>query len=513
MPRLIRTGVQFPPQEFIPLLAKYERGRIIHAGRQAEICERAAKYLKDTPHADALNNLLIAVNLMEIIVGKPADLLVAEPPVYESGFSDDAVEQRRLNSIVEENDLNQRIHEATIGAGFRGDAWLKTYYAYRQDFSDIPAGYEPPDSSPEPIIEAVDASYVFPEFSKGSRKRFKAVNIAYVEHVEDALGNEKASFLNVERHTPGFIEYERYKVEDAGVNNEYDVPIPTYIVGERVATGRDEDIEETGVPHLLVHHIPYKTDDEQWNGVSAIEKLESVLAAINDRLVMIDYVIHKNGSPTAYGPEIEGVEGVGQVALAHAYIPIGEKDPVPGYMTIDGALDAAFKELDILISLVFQMSETPQWVFGQTVTGNVSGGTGTSHTDSGAILARFFPLLSKVKRIRVHVDKAIRDAIYTAMLLENAANEGVAGWTKYDAPYPKIRWKDGIPRNRKEEAEIMSVRTGGKPTISVFDAIKQLDDVDDEKATESLDRIDDDEERMNGTVDAKIFNEPNEGAA
>ncbi len=52
----------------------------------------------------------------------------------------------------------------------------------------------------------------------------------------------------------------------------------------------------------------------------------------------------------------------------------------------------------------------------------------------------------------------------------------------------------------------MQIRTGGKPTIDVRGAIKQQDDVDDEKADEVIRRIEEDEKTTSGFVDGSIFN-------
>ncbi|MDP5273226.1 phage portal protein [Chengkuizengella axinellae] len=289
MSKLFYTGGQYPQPDSIERLAKYKRGRKIFDGKQAEVYERASEILKDTPHAAHLKKLYIAVNLMDVLLTKPSDLMVGEPPTYESGFPDDTVQQRSLNSIVEENDLNQLIHENVIGAGIRGDAWIKTYHAKRQDLSEIPEGFTAPTVIAEPIIESVDASIVFPELSNGSRKKFKAINIASIEWVDD--DKEEIPYLNVERHVPGYIIYERYELSSKGVDTTYGIEISTYSIEDQVSTGRDVDIVETGVPHMLVHHVPYKTVDDDWKGISGIEKLESVLVAINDRLVQIDYIL------------------------------------------------------------------------------------------------------------------------------------------------------------------------------------------------------------------------------
>jgi hypothetical protein len=499
---LFVSGGQFPPQADIERLAKYARGRAIFDGNQALIYERASDLLKDTPFAAQLEKLYIAVNIMDALITKPADLMWGSPPSYESGNPDDTLEQKALNRIVEENDLNLLGHEIVIGSGIRGDSWLKTYYADRQDVTETEAlGLEAPTTSPEPIIEAVDASTVFPELSRGSRKRFKAINIAWIEWIETR--EEEIPFLNVERHVPGYIVYERYRAHASDVIAKYGAPISTYTIGEKVSTGRDADVVETGISRLLVHHVPYKTVDDAWAGIGGIEKLESTLAAINDRLVQIDFILWKHSDPTAYGPELDRDEN-GNVRAGGKYIPIGKEDATPGYMIWNGQLDAAFKELDILLGLVYQMSETPQWLFGTTLAED-KGGSGTSHTDGAAIKARFMPILSKVKRIRVHVDRAIRDALWTAMELENFANEGIAGFTPYDPIYPKINWNDGIPKDEKAEAEVYQIRTGGKSTIDVKSAIKRMDGVDDEKAAEIESRIADDEKAA-AFVDGTVFN-------
>ena len=500
-----RPGEQFPPVEARERISKYRRMKKLFEGKHIEVYERATELLRDTPHAPQLAKLYIAVNLADIIATKPADLLVGEVPGFESGKPDDSAEQKALASYVEENDLVKLMHESCVSNGYRGDAWFKVRFDYRQDFSEVlkMGGEIPAEAKMEPIIEHVAADCVFPETSRGNVKSFKAINIAQVEYVVSQ--KEEIPFLNVERHLPGYIVYERYRLHEyeGGIDNSYGYPLQTYTIGERVATGREEDIIATEVPHMLVHHAPYKSVDDEWQGIGGLEKLETLLAAINDRLVQIDYILWKHSDPTAYGPEIEGDGNTAR--FGGKYIPITKDDASPGYMTWDGQLNAAFKELEVLISLVFQQAETPQWLFG-TVLGENSGGTGTSHTDSGSIKARFMPILSKVKRIRTHYDKAIRDALWTCQLLDVAHGE-----KEFKPVYPKIVWKDGIPANEKEQAEIMQIRTGNKPTIDVQSAIKRQDDVSDAQAQQVIARIGDDEIAVNGYVDGSVFNDPADG--
>ncbi|ABY46835.1 conserved hypothetical protein (plasmid) [Bacillus mycoides KBAB4] len=481
---LFEKGKLFPPTDDLERLAKYERGRKLYEGNFRDLPKRAQELLKDTPHVKRLQSLYLAVNLTDIIIHKPADLMFSEDPSFESGMNADSTEQLRLSSIVEENDMSALGQELVVGAGIRGDAFIKTYFSYREDFSELP--FVPKGVEMEAIIESQDPSTVFPELARGSKKKFKAVNIAQIEWVME-LNGEEHPYLNVERHLAGFIQYRRFKLNPLPqIITEYKVTQKQYEILEEVATDRDHDVVETGVPMNLIRHIPYKATDTHWNGISSTEKIESLIYAINDRLTQIDYILLKHSDPTAYGPDLQQVE----MTWGGRYIPMRKEEVAPSYMTWDGKLADAFKQLETLINLVFQVSETPQWLFGTTI-GN-AGGTGTSHTDGSAIKARFMPILSKVKRIRTNIDRAFRDSLYISQLLENTANE--IGFTHYTAVYPKIRWRDGLPANEKELAEVMQIRTGGRPTIDVRTAIKNMDGLDDAQAEAIIEAMEKDGE-------------------
>lgn len=507
MAKLFDVGGRFPDDASLERLAKYERGRKIFEGRLEEIRERAlAIYKSDDSRRvqyEQLSQLLIAVNLPDILLTKPADLMVGETPSYETGKSDETREQKALADIVARNSVSKMIHELVIGAGYRGDAFVKVRNDYREDFSELPEGAGiPVGVKREPIIEPVDPSYVFPEISEKNRRSFKAINVCTIDWVDN--GKEEIPYLNVERHVPGYIFYERFKLTGQRVERVDDADISVFTIEEQIG---ETVVEPTGIPRMLVFHVPYKTTDDSWEGISGVEKLESVLQAINERLVQIDYILWKHADPTMYGPDLE--TNAQQVGTSGMYIKVDKEDHTPGAITWDSKMDGAFRELDYLIGIVYQMSETPQWLFGTVISERgTDGGTGTSHTDSAAIKSRFMPILSKVKRIRMHVDAAIRDALYTAMEVENVANEGVKGFEPYEPIRPVIKWKDGLPANEKELAEIMQIRTGNKPTIPVLDAIKKQDEVDDRRAKEMMRRIKKDEEDAFGTVDASIFNAP-----
>ena len=492
-----KPGEQFPPAHSIERIAKYRRMKKLYEGKQADVYDRATKLLKDTPHAKQLEQLYIAVNIADIIVTKVPDLLVGEPPIFDSGLSDDTPQQEAISRYVEENDLVKLVHESALANGYRGDAWIKVRYDYRQDFSALDAvGLPRPDGvEMEPIIEHVAADCVFPITTDGNIKKFKEVVIANVEWITSKKTD--TPYLNVERHLPGYIINERYKLQtyEGGVDNSYGYPVNLFKIVERVG---ETMLTETGVPTLLVHHIPYKSTDDDWQGKGTLEALETILIAINDRICQLDYVLLKHTDPIMYGPKIDGSP---TMRSGGRYIETTKEDVTPGYMTWNSELTGAFKELETLIGLAFQIAETPQWLFGTVLGDQNAGGTGTSHTDGAAIRARFMPITSKVNRVRTHYDRALRDALYNCQLLDIEH-----GGAKFEAVYPVINWRDSLPRNEKELAEIMQIRTGAKPTLDVATAIKRMDSLDDIQAQSIIERIDADTEKEIGTVDSSIFN-------
>ncbi len=492
----LKKGDQWPRNDDLPRLAKYKRMRKIFEGKSHEVFDRAQSLLADTPMAPQLETLYIAANVMDVLITKPADMMVGKGFTVESGMPDDSREQQAVNSIIEENDINKLVYETILASGITGDAWLKTYYSTRQDVSiykELGLSMPKQVGGFEALIESVPSDQVFPELRAGSRKNFRAVNLASIEFVDENrgfLGKKKIEtpYLNVERHLPGYIIYERYELVNRSVDANYGAPIALFTVKAQVDTGRATgDVVSTGCAEILVRHAPYKASNDCWQGIGGIEKLQDVLAAINDRLTQIDYILWKHADPVAYGPEVN--DGSSAMRFGGVYIPIQkDTDVVPGYMTWNSQLEGAFKELDYLLSLVFQLSETPQWLFGSNITQD-KGGTGTSHSDGRAIKMRLLPIESKVDRIKLYLEPALRDVIWLAQELEVYANRGVTPFNPYAPVYPTIQWNDPIPRDEKELAEIMLIRTGGRATIDVHSAIKRQDQVDDMQARETASRI------------------------
>lgn len=507
MTDMFKKGAQFPPEDAIPRLVRYKRGAHAFHGNHAEIYDRIAELIENTPHQSQLSKLYVAANIVPILAMKPADLLIGEPPIYKSGKPDASIEQQGLQRIVRENDLTTLQHEMVTAMAYRGDGWLKVRLDRRHDASALTALGLPDRQPIESIIESVDPSNVFPELSNAAGQRqFSAINVCWVETIVETspiLRKESERYiLHVERHLPGYIVYRDFHLVAPTRIEKDGVFLDLFVIGEEIEL--ENNVQATGVTDFLVKHVPYAKSGNRWEGISLTEQIDPLLATINDTLTQISYVLAKHADPTMYGPDLDEIGETTRVG--GRYIEVGKEDVAPGYMTWNAHLDLNFKLIDKLLAMIFQLAETPQWVFGTTLTAD-GGGTGTSHTDSSAIKARFFPLLSKVNRIRAQVDRALRDSLYNAQLLEQQQYREL-GVDQYEVEYPEIAWRDGLPRDEKYDAEVANLRTNGLPTMAQRDAIKYLEGMSDEQAEAVISEINEDNDRTKGTVDASIFNPP-----
>lgn len=506
---LFEVGGVFPPSlKDIERLALYQKMEAFFEGNQQEIYDRMSELLKDSPYKSQIEKLYLNCNLSDIIASKPSELLLSQEPVFESGLPADSEEQKALNRLVEDNDIKQTIFNFTIGAAIRGDAFLKDYFSYRNDYSELlELGLPiPKDAKREVVIQTVHPSYVFPELARGSMNQFKAVNIAYVEWLnisDDTYSltrpensgyfiNENAiPFLVVERHLAGYVLYERYKLSQEYVSTEFGAAVPVYRIDEKIATGRESDIIATGTPVPLVFHFAYKQTDIEWRGVGAIEKIAQKLVAVADRLTAIDWILHKHSDPILTGPELDGMGDL--VKLSGAYIARNSEDADVKYVTFDGKLDHCFKELDLLYGEIFAMAQLPAFLFGSSMTAAQERGGGTSHTDGSTTKLRYAPVTALLDRLNNSLTRCLGDALYYAQILENFANkdefgEPMEGFVPYEPQYPTIHLSNGIPSNEKEETDIIVSRYGAG-LIDKLSAIKLLDRKDDHYAKEMVDRI------------------------
>jgi hypothetical protein len=122
----------------------------------------------------------------------------------------------------------------------------------------------------------------------------------------------------------------------------------------------------------------------------------------------------------------------------------GEK--APEYITWDGKLDSAFRQMEFLLDQLYALSETSSVLFGDSQK--------LQRADSSAALKRLLiSTLSKVNRLKLAIDPKIKKALKIASQIEVQKKVPDA----VELSDTTIVWRDGLPEDPKEIAEIANL--------------------------------------------------------
>ncbi|MEH7116900.1 phage portal protein [Neobacillus vireti] len=252
----------------------------------------------------------------------------------------------------------------------------------------------------------------------------------------------------------------------------------------------------TNVPFPLVIHVPNYSTDDSWEGIDDLSELKGLFSELNTRLSQISEILSKHADPAMIVPQGTLVEDEnGQPAFrvgVDKVFEVGDGELEPKYLTWNGQLEFAFREVDKILDLILMKAEIPAVALGV-------GDSGTSGSSGLAIKWRLNSLLAKINRKRQYYDKALKRIFTIAQLLEMDRRSKV----DFKPFTPIIKFQDGLPKDAMEQATIMQIRTGAKPTISQKRAIMELEGISEEQAQQILDELE--EEKLADAIDSNTF--------
>jgi hypothetical protein len=476
---MFAVGESFPHPHHEARVARYRANRKLFTGQHYDVFERQNNRMSQTQR----DIVYLTVNLPGLICKKSADFLFGENAQYSSGTKADSPEQKALERIGADNNLGITNYELALGAAVRGDSFYKLRWG-QEHGGLLPANIDPF----RVFVEAQNPEYVFPETSPTDAKRIMVFHVAYPVVVPDTADQEW--ILNVESHYPGKIIYHqhRMKPERVGENCE--------IQSWRIYATMDGSTEvNTGVPFPLIIHVPNYGLDDSWEGFDDLSELKPLLDELNNRLSLISVILDKHSDPAMAIPSglmdtDEDGRPMFHVGRDKVFEIMGKDEIIPQYIVWNGQLESAFSEVNLLVEQILTLAEIPSVALGKD-------NSGTSGASGLSIKWRMNSLLSKVNRKRAYFERALKQVMLVAQLLEHAH-----GRPDYKITPPKITFMDGLPDDEMENASIMNLRTGGQATLSQKTAIMRLDGLTAEQADAELERIKDETE----TVDASIFN-------
>jgi hypothetical protein len=438
----LQPGKPWPPPSEAERLERYAKNKLLFEGKHEQVFQDWIRLLRDDQQA----TLEMILNWHKRLTLLFADLLLGEPPRISAG-DQDSQEQQALERIIEDNDLFNVAYEVAIDVPRYGDGIFKVRYDGRA------------------IIEGQQPAIWFPVVQPDNIKEIQAHVLAW-EYEEDTQERGKTvtkKYLRAEIHERGKITIAEYPIE----NN---------IIGSAL----EYQETETGVDEFLVVPVNNILTTDRVTGLDDYSDLDSLIQEIEVRIAQISRILDKHADPNMYGPDtaLEQDPSTGQVAYRGGgkYFPVGQGEQPPGYVTWDGQLDAAFKQIDLLMEQLYILSETSAAAFGQLKAGLA---------ESGSALRRLMMApLAKTNRIRMRFDPALKEVLWLASKLEAA--QGMAGAVVLEDIH--IDWKDGLPDDELERTQIETQRYSSGLS-SLESSLRRLDGLEGDALQEEVTRI------------------------
>lgn len=449
----LQIGQTWPPEDHIARLQRYEQNRNLFVGEHHRVYDKWPRLLRDDYRA----TLEIAVNFPGAVSKLFADLLFGEMPAFIAAGDDDEW-QAWVDEFVATNKIHQLNYKAALAQSYRGDAIFKLRLIEGRERA---------------VVEVIPASIWFPVVNPDNVSEIEAHVLAWTKEVE--RGTRKDKYLRAEIHAPGLISHRLYALDNDKIDRR--------VALDELYENPPPDDEQTGVDRPLLIHVPNLELDDTVFGQDDYFEADTLFQELDVRLAQIAKVLDKHSDPNMYGPPLmEEDPETGELAVKAGgrYFPVQHGDVTPAYLVWDAQMEANFRYLDRILQSLYIVTDTNAAAFSLAESGSFP---------SGAALKRLLMRpLARTNRKRLYFDAALKELFSIAAELERA--------NKRNAPeglIVEIEWKDGLPDDPMEQAQIEQIRTGGKATSSVRSAIRRLDGGTNESIDNELSLIAEDE--------------------
>lgn len=437
----LNIGAPWPPPSELERLTLYKANRDLFEGLHDKVYKDWVRLLRDDQQA----TLEIILNWHKRLTTLFADLLLGEPPQVAAG-DEGSLEQEAIQELVAENFFN-------------------TAYEVAIDVSRFGVGLFKIRFDENAIIEAQTPLVWFPVVRPDNVKDVTHHVLAwdYEEEETTFLGSKVQRYLKLEIHEKGRITTRVHKLASGNI-----------------AGLVSEEIVETGVDDFLVVPVYNLSTSDRLTGLDDYGDLDTVIQELEIRVAQVSRILDKHADPNMYGPDsaLENDPKTGEWKFRGGgkFYPVGPGEQPPGYVTWDGQLDAAFREIELLMEQLYILSETSAAAFGQLKSGLA---------ESGSALRRLMMApLAKVNRIRLRFDPALKKTLLLASALEAA--QGMANAVKLENVH--VTWQDGLPDDDMEQT-LIEVQRKSAGLTSLESALQRLDGLEGEALQQEIERI------------------------
>jgi hypothetical protein len=403
----------------------------------------------------------VVANFCQILSLLCADLLVGEQGEDFGASCKGEKANQGLQDIISANHFNITAYEVSgIDTSMRGDGVYKLVVR-----------------NGKVRIYGQPANTWFPLVEEDNLKEIKAHILAW------KTTKNGQDYLRKEIHERGRIYNQAFRLNGQMIEDQVKL---SELGLKRIVDGQEADYpeqEDTKLPDdfLIVHNPNWGLTDQIY-GVDDYENIDTLVGEFAIMLSRNSMVLAKHTDPSMYGDHTyltQKVSSDGNVEYTlpsgGTFFPVSADSKPPGYITWDGQLEAAEKQIDRLLECLFYCSETSSAAFGLDKDAVAESGV--------ALKRRLFRTLAKINRKKLFADPAIKDVLEIAQKLDNE-------WTSanYTPERPSIDWKDGLPDDDTEVGTYCDQRLNNN-TLSRVEAIIRMDNVDEETAKERAEKI------------------------
>lgn len=491
----LTPGKQFPPSSEKDRIVRYHqnarlfdgdhfddpefRSRVpaglsaeVHVSLYEKCAQRISRVIGNWNDIISFPTLL---NYQRLMTMKVADLVCGEHPTI-SGVT--PKENAAIRDVRDTSDFDAKLYATVVDISRYGDAIWRVYKDYDNKMNFTPW----------------DPAQWYPVVKQDGTNTIETHCLCWIENrSKDA--HRPDYYLHVQIHPVfegvGKYTYKVFKMDADGAT------IRKQVSSKEV---------KTGLKQCAVHHLKAFTVTSSVYGYDDYMPLDSILAEIMTRVGQISAILDKHADPNITGPVsmLEVDETTGEYVLKTGkFFAVSPGEDQPQYMTWDGQLSSAFKELEFLVNQMYILSEMGAALLG--------GQDGSSQAISGAAMRfKMVNPLAKVRRIANSLSRPVRQLFSvlssTAEVDEEdfetpesvpQAVEGVAQPKPKEKPlvlpipYRKISvfWADGLPDDPRENIELCKLATGATKMMPLENGIMEYFGRSNQEAIQWIERI------------------------
>lgn len=450
--------------------AMYERNHDLFHGEHAKaggiFDENLKRLRRVVGNYDDVVDFVTLLNYHKLISVKVADLIFGEKPLITSEGNKETIEQ------IEENTLMfNKFYENTIDISRYGNG---IFYLYE-------------DEKNYGNFDVTQPRYWIPIVDPNNYKKIINHVIAYV-----TCDDKENKYLHAQIHYKGYFERKVFKMAEDKPDTimtsvRTDTMIRKDIDSNTIGMLIEEERIETGLNDFAIQVTTNTVTSDSLTGLNDYDDINSLVCALMVRVGQIEKILDKHSSPSVNAPSSAAQQdpetGEWSLKMGNVFFRDSNDDPPTEYITWDAQLEANFKQIELLLNQLYVISE-----MGATLLGGED--KGNSNMSGRALKFKMISPLAKAKRITMLLDPVIKNVI---KLVSSLGGENIKDLS---AEKINIKWQDGLPNDKLEEAEIIEKRKNSG-TISTKTVLMEYDQMGEDKADEELAAIQDEQTAMN----------------